>query len=83
MIFFNILNKIWTSSHTIQDIDIIIHSCLKPSPLENTMLCLFYTNTKTMVQYKKIFKNTNDKTFWFLMQDIHSNTCPSHFKLSN
>jgi hypothetical protein len=57
-----------------------MHSCLKPSPLQNI---LFYTNAKTMVHYKKILKNTNDKTFWFLMRGIHSNTCPSHFKLSN
>jgi hypothetical protein len=32
---------------------------------------------------KNVFQNTLGETFTFLTHDVHTETCPSHFKLSN
>jgi hypothetical protein len=32
---------------------------------------------------KNVFQNTLSETFMFLTCDVHIETCPSHFKLSN
>ncbi len=45
------------------------------------MSYLFYTNAKTIEHNKIILQNTLGQTFTFHAKNIHSKTCPSHFKL--
>jgi len=51
-------------------------------PIDNTLSHLFYTNIKTITHNKIVYEKTLDETFNFFATDIHSKTCPSHFKLS-
>jgi hypothetical protein len=51
--------------------------------MDNTLPYLFYTNVKTTMHNKNVFQNTLCETFTFLPHDGHTETCPSHFKLSN
>jgi hypothetical protein len=50
--------------------------------MNNTLSHLFYTNLKTNVHNKIVYDKTPNKTFKFLVKDIHFETCPFHFKLS-
>jgi hypothetical protein len=61
--FINILDRFQTISHTFEDINFINKSFLKPSPINNTLPHLFYTNTKTTTHNKRIFKKTPGKIF--------------------
>jgi hypothetical protein len=51
--------------------------------MDNTLPYLFYTNIKTTMHNKNVFQSTLGETFTFLTYDVHIETCPSHFKLSN
>jgi hypothetical protein len=51
--------------------------------MDNTLPYLFYTNVKTTVHNKNVFWNTLGETLTFLTHDLHTETCPFHFKLSN
>jgi hypothetical protein len=51
--------------------------------MDNTSPHLFYTNVKIIMHNKNIFQNTLGKTFTFLAHDVHTKTCPFHFKSSN
>jgi hypothetical protein len=50
--------------------------------MNNTLPYLFYTNDKITTHNSNAFHTKPSQTFRLLTQDIHSNTCPSHFKLS-
>jgi hypothetical protein len=56
--------------------------CLKSPSIDNTLPHLFYTNLKTTTHNRIVYDKTLGETFKFLAKDIHSKTCPSHFKLS-
>ncbi len=47
----------------------------------NILSYLFYTNAKTIEHNKIILQNTLDQTFTFHAKNVHSETCPPHFKL--
>jgi hypothetical protein len=79
--FINILNRFQTSSQIIKDINFINKLCYKKPPINN-LPHLFYINVITIQHNKKIFENTYGETFAFFAQDVHSKTCPSHFRLS-
>jgi hypothetical protein len=81
--FINILNRFWTTLQTFEDINFINKICFKEPPKDNTLPYLFHTNVKTITHNNNIFCTTPSQTFKFLTWDIHSNTCPFHFKLSN
>jgi hypothetical protein len=80
--FINILNRFWITSQTFEDIDFINKICFKAPPLDNTLPYLFYTNAKTTTHNNNVFHTTLGQKFQFLTREIHSDTCPSHFKLS-
>jgi hypothetical protein len=48
--------------------------------MDNTLPHLFYTNVKTTMHNKNAFQNTLRDTFTFLARDVHTKTCPSHYK---
>jgi hypothetical protein len=50
--------------------------------MNNTSLYLFYTNDKITTHNNNVFHTKLGQKLKLLTQDIHSNTCPSHFKLS-
>jgi hypothetical protein len=54
--------------------------CLRTPPSNNTLPHLFSTNAKTNFHNQKKL-SIRSRRFKFLAQDIHSNTCSSHFKL--
>ncbi len=74
------MNKFWTTQ-TFQEKIFINQSCLRITPKDNTLPHLFYT-CKDFARKKYVFENTFGDTFTFVAQDIHSNTCLPHFKLS-
>jgi hypothetical protein len=45
------------------------------------LLHLFYTNAKTIMHNKNVFQKTLTQTFTFLIGNVHSQTCPCHFKM--
>jgi len=51
--------------------------------MDNILPYLFYTNVKNIMHNKNVFRNTLGETFTFLARDVHIETYPSHFKLSN
>jgi hypothetical protein len=51
--------------------------------MDNTLPHLFYTNIKTTMHNKNVFQNKLSETFTFLACDVHTTTCPFHFKSSN
>ncbi len=59
------------------------NNCLRTQSMDNTLLYLFYTNVKITMHSKNVFQNTLCETFAFLACDVHTETCPFHFKLSN
>jgi hypothetical protein len=59
------------------------NNCLRTPSMDNTLPYLFYMNVKTTMHNKNVFQNTLGETFTFLAHDVHTKTCPSHFKLSN
>jgi len=59
------------------------NNCLKTPLINNTLSYLFHTNVKITMHIKNVFQNTLGETFTFLTHDVHIETCPSHFKLSN
>jgi hypothetical protein len=59
------------------------NNCLRTPLMDNTLPHLIYINAKTTMHDKNIFQNTLDETFTFLACDVHTETCLSHFKLSN
>jgi len=67
---------------TNDDIDFMNNLCLKFPPIDNTLSHLFYTNIKTIAHNKIVYDKTLGETFKFFAKDIHSETCPFHFKLS-
>ncbi len=80
--FINILNRFQTGSQTNDDIHFMNNFCLRPSPIDNTLPHLFYTNLKTTTHNKIVYNRTLNETFKFHTKDIHFETCTSHFKLS-
>jgi hypothetical protein len=80
--FINILNRIQTSSQTTKDINSINKICYRKPPMDNILPHLFYTNIETIQHNKNIFENTCGEIFAFFAQDVHSETCPFHFRLS-
>jgi hypothetical protein len=50
--------------------------------MDKTLPYLLYTNLKTIAPNKNCIKKTPSQTFKFVTQNVHSKTCPSHFKLS-
>jgi hypothetical protein len=50
--------------------------------MDNTLPQLFNTNLKTNAHNKHVYDKTLGQTFKFIPKDIHSKTCPFHFKLS-
>ncbi len=81
--FINILNRFRTIPQTIEDIKCMNNNYLRTPSMDNTLLYLFYTNVKITMHNKNVFRNTLCETFTFLACDVHIETCPSHFKLSN
>jgi hypothetical protein len=81
--FINILNRFRIVSQTIEDIKCVNNNCLKTPLIDKILPYLFYTNVKTTMHNKNVFQNTLGETFTFLAHDVHTETCPSHFKLSN
>jgi hypothetical protein len=49
----------------------------------NTLPYLFYTNVKTIIHNKNVFRNILGETFTFLTRDVHIEICHFHFKLSH
>ncbi len=80
--FINILNRFQTGSQIIDDIHFMNNFCLRPPPIDNTLLHLFYTNLKTTTHNKIVYEKTPSDTFKIHTKDFHFETCPSHFKLS-
>ncbi len=81
--YINILNRFLITSQTIEDIKCMNNNCLKTPLMDNILPYLFYTNVKTTMHNKNVFQNTFGETLRFLACDVHTETCPSHFKLSN
>jgi len=79
-IFIDILNRFQTTSYMIKDISFMNKCCLRTSPSNNTLPRLFSINVETNFHNQKKLIITS-RTFKFLAQDIHSDTCFSHFKL--
>jgi hypothetical protein len=79
--FINILNRFRTTTQTFENINFINKNCFKTQPMDNTLPYLFYTNEKTTTHNNNVSCTTVGQTFKFLVQDIHSNTCP-YFKSS-
>jgi hypothetical protein len=77
----NIINILNRFGIIFEDINFINRICLKALCTNNTLLHLFYTNTKT-THNKRIFEKTIGETFRFVAQDMHLDICPSHFELS-
>jgi len=80
--FINILNRFQTTSQTNENIHFMNNFCLRLPLMDNTLPHLFHTNLKTSAHNKHVYDKTLRQTFKFLAKDIHSETCPSHFKLS-
>jgi hypothetical protein len=80
--FINILNRFRTTSQTFENINFINKICFKSPPMNNILPYLYYTNAKTITHNNNVFCTTLGQTFKFLIQDIHSSICPSHFKSS-
>jgi hypothetical protein len=74
--FINILNRFWIFSQTNGNINFINNICLKPPPMDNALPHLFYTNLKITSHNKTIYER-----FLFVIQNVHFETCASHFKL--
>jgi len=51
--------------------------------MHNIIPYFFYMNVKTIMHNKNVFWNTLNETLTFLVHDVHIETCPFHFKLSN
>ncbi len=81
--FINILNRFQIASQKIEDIKFMKNNFLKTPPMNNTLPYLCYINVKTIMHNKNVFWNIFSQTFTFLTCDVHIETCPSHFKLSN
>ncbi len=85
--FINILNQFQTTLKTHDNINFINQICLKKPPLDITLPYLFFGMffyyAKTIEHNKKTFQNTLCEKFKFVAQDIHLDTCPIHFQLSN
>jgi hypothetical protein len=67
---------------TSKDINLIKKFCCKKPPIDNTLPHLFCIIAKIIQHNKFFFENTCSETFVFLVEDIHFETCPYHFKLS-